>query len=292
MKYLLLTISILLLHESSIRAQKSTTLPDSLVQVFPLSEEVKETSGLIFWNRLLWTHNDDGDNTIYGINPVSGEIEQKLLISGITVTDWEELQQDDKYLYIGDIGNNYKGNRTDLRIFKKEKITQQTDTIRFYYPGQIDFSVQKANSTNFDCEAFIVTDSVIYLFTKEWSSQSTSLYKIPNSPGNHTAKKTGSLKVNGLITGATFHPSQQLIVLIGYTKTLHPFLYILRDFQKDDFLNGRQQRLKINKRFLQAESVCFINSSKIAVTNEQFNHSLVKSPQQLLLIELSSFISR
>lgn len=292
MKYLLLTINILLLHESSIRAQKSTTLPDSLVQVFPLSEEVKETSGLIFWNHLLWTHNDNNDHTIYGINPASGEIEQKIPLSGFTVTDWEELQQDDKYLYIGDTGNNYKGNRSDLRIFKKEKTVQRTDTIRFYYPEQTNFSVQKANSTNFDCEAFIVTDSVIYLFTKEWSSQSTNLYKIPNITGNHPAKKTGSLKVNGLITGAAFHPSQQLIVLIGYTKTLHPFLYILHDFPKDDFLDGKQQRLKINKRFLQAESVCFINSSKIAVTNEQFNHTLVKSPQQLLLIDLRSFISR
>lgn len=292
MRYLFLTISIILFHEGNTCAQKSITLPDSLVQVFPLSEQVKETSGLIFWNQLLWTHNDDGDSTLYGINPVSGEIERELPVSGLTVTDWEELQQDDEYLYIGDTGNNYRGNRTDLRILKKEKTLQRTDTIRFYYPEQTDFSVQKANSTDFDCEAFLVTDSMIYLFTKEWSSQATRLYKIPNSPGNHTAKKTGSLKVNGLITGAAFHPSQQLIVLIGYTKTLHPFLYILHDFQKDDFLNGRQQRLKINKRFLQTESVCFINSSKIAVTNEQFNHTLVKSPQQLLLIELSSFISR
>lgn len=287
MKLNLLILFLCLLSGKISFSQKAVTIPDSSIQVFPLSDEIKETSGLIYWNDLLWTHNDDNDNTIYGINPTSGKTEQKITIQQLKVKDWEEIQHDKNYLYIGDFGNNYKGNRTDLRIFRKLNISDQLDTILFSYPEQTDFSAQKANSTNFDCEAFLVTDSMIYLFTKEWKSEKTTLYKIPNNPGKHHAHKISSFNSNGLITGAAFNPERNsIIILTGYSKTLSPFLYILSDFQKDDFFSGKQQRLKIGKHFLQTESVAFVSSTKIAVTNEQFNHSLIKSPQQLFIIDL------
>lgn len=284
-----LNFSILLLCILSGKAlfsQKTIVIADSSIQRFSLTDEVKETSGLIYWNELLWTHNDDNDNNIYGINPFSGEIEQKITIQQLKVIDWEEIQHDENYLYIGDFGNNYKGNRTDLRIFKLLKHSDKLDTISFNYPEQTDFSVQKPNNTNFDCEAFLVTDSMIYLFTKEWNSQQTTLYKIPNTVGKHEAHKVSSFNSKGLISGATFNAEKTRIVLTGYSKTLSPFLFILSDFQKDDFFSGNQQRLKINKRFLQIESVAFISSEKIAVTNEAFQHSLIDSPQQLFLIDL------
>lgn len=285
-------LSLLFCLGNAFSQQKISTfsIPDSLLKEFSLSDDVRETSGLIFWENLLWTHNDDNDPSIYGINPSSGKTEKTVYFKQLKVKDWEEIQHDDNYFYIGDIGNNYKGNRTDLRIFKKSKHLEKTDTIRFYYPEQTDLLPQKSNETNFDCEAFLVTDTMIYLFTKEWKSQATTLYKLPNKQGIHTAVKISSFNVNGLITGAAFSPDTKRIVLTGYSKTLNPFLYLLTGFQQDDFLNGEKKRLKINKRFLQIESVAFISSSTIAVTNEQFNRSLIKSPQQLIIIDLSSFI--
>lgn len=290
MKLRLLICFLIVFSGNDLFSQKHVVLHDSLIQVFPLNDKVKETSGLIFWNNLLWTHNDDSENILYGIHPASGAIEQQIAIRNLEVRDWEEIQHDQTYLYMGDIGNNYRGNRTDLRIFRKKKTTVQLDTIGFHYPEQTDFSIRKPNSTDFDCEAFIVTDSMIYLFTKEWNTQMTSLYKIPNQPGNHTAKKISSFNSNGLITGATRHPEKNLIILTGYSKTLQPFLYILLDFHNDDFLSGEKQRLKINKRFLQIESVAFIDSIKIAVTNENFSSSLIKSPQRLFIIDLRPFL--
>lgn len=290
MKLNLLFLFLYFLSGNVLFSQKSTTIPDSRIQTFPLSNDIKETSGLIYWNDLLWTHNDDSDNTLYEINPSSGKTEQKITIRQLKVNDWEEIQHDKNYLYFGDFGNNYKGNRTDLRIFRKLKTSDQLDTISFHYPEQTDFSVQKANSTNFDCEAFLVTDSVIYLFTKEWSTLKTTLYKIPNKPGKYHAQRINSFNSNGLITGGAYNPERNAIVLTGYSKTLSPFLYILSDFRKDDFFSGKQQRLKINKRFLQVESVAFINSTKIALTSEQFNHSLIKSPQQLFIIDLIGYL--
>lgn len=267
------------------------TIPDSLIRKLPLEDQLKETSGLIYWNKLLWTHNDDSDNTIYGINPATGKTDQTIQFKALEVKDWEELQHDTHYFYIGDIGNNATGIRTNLRIFKIHKTSLHIDTIRFSYPEQTDFTAKKSNATNFDCEAFLVTDSMIYLFTKEWNSQNTTLYKFPNRPGTYKATLIRSFQANGLITGAAISPNKKRIILTGYTKTLTPFLYLLSEFSNDDFLGGKKKKLKLNSNFLQLESVAFIGETTIAVTNEQFIHTFIKSPQQLWKINLQTFFS-
>jgi len=85
-----------------------------------LSDSIKETSGLIFFDNLLWTHNDDYDTTLYGIDTL-GKIQKKIVLDKVKSHDWEEISQDSSYLYLGDFGNNATGNRTDLHILKIEK---------------------------------------------------------------------------------------------------------------------------------------------------------------------------
>jgi hypothetical protein len=63
-------------------------------------------------------------------------------------TDWEEISQDSSYIYVGDFGNNYQGNRTDLHILRIEKksflLNQPIiDTISFSYSNQTDFIFKK-----------------------------------------------------------------------------------------------------------------------------------------------------
>src|SRR6187431_619171 len=43
-----------------------------------LSDTIKETSGLIFWNGYLWTHNDDTDTTLYAIDTATGRIVKRI----------------------------------------------------------------------------------------------------------------------------------------------------------------------------------------------------------------------
>jgi hypothetical protein len=95
---------------AKIKPETSQKLNDSLV----------ETSGLIAFNNLLWTHNDDHDNTIYGLDS-NGKIQTKIKLDKVKNNDWEEITQDSSYIYIGDFGNNYHGNRTDLQILRIEK---------------------------------------------------------------------------------------------------------------------------------------------------------------------------
>lgn len=83
---------------------------------------IKESSGLIFWNEKFWTHNDDTDINLYSFDKTAPSEYTAYSITGTKNIEWEELQQDDEYIYIGDTGNNANGNRTDLKILRIEKI--------------------------------------------------------------------------------------------------------------------------------------------------------------------------
>jgi hypothetical protein len=260
-----------------------------------ISDSIKETSGLVSFENLLWTHNDDHDTTLYGLNS-KGKIKVKIPLQGLKNNDWEEISQDSLYLYIGDFGNNYKGNRKDLRILRIEKKSVLTtspviDTIYFSYANQTDFSIQKANTTDFDCEAFVVLQDSIYLFTKQWTTEKTSVYCLPKNPGTYIAQLKETLNVQGLITGTTVLPAKKGIVLCGYSKTLQPFVYLLYDYKSNYFSTGNQRKIKIALPFHQIEGITTEDGSLFYLTNEAtVKKPIVNTPQQLHSVDLSPYL--
>jgi hypothetical protein len=260
-----------------------------------LSDTLKETSGLMAFDNLLWTHNDNHDTTIYGLDS-NGKIQKKIQLEKVKNTDWEEISQDSSYIYIGDFGNNHRGNRTDLHILRIEKKSFLSnkpviDTIAFSYSNQTNFSIQKENTTNFDCEAFVVSQDSIYLFTKQWTQTKTSIYVLPKIPGNYIAQLKETLDVSGLITGATLLPSGKGIVLCGYSKMLQPFLYLLYDYKNNDFSSGNKQKIKLSLPFHQIEGIATFDGKLFYLTNEAF----IKKPfinviQQIHTFDLSLYL--
>ena len=126
----------------------------SPVSSYTLSSTLAETSGLIRWDNLIWTHNDSDDINLYGLDSLNGNIVQTQALTGTQNTDWEEISQDEDYLYIGDFGNNSNGNRTDLKILRISKSsfsagTPVTDTISFSYADQVNFNPTGGNITYF-----------------------------------------------------------------------------------------------------------------------------------------------
>ncbi len=260
----------------------------------PLDEVLSETSGLIFWNNNLWTHNDNFDSNIYMLDTLYGRIVQVYPLTGIENRDWEEISQDEDYVYIGDFGNN-SGNRTDLRILKVSKVSlisgsPDIDSIEYSYSDQVDFT-PAGNDTDFDCEAFIVTDDSIYLFTKQWVSNQTSLYSLPKNAGNYTAKLRSSLDVNGMITGAVYLGSERIIALSGYSNRLVPFVYLLYDFTGSDFFDGNKRKIGILLDFHQIEAITSTDGIKYFMSNESFSlFPLTNTPQKIHVFNLSSFL--
>ena len=213
----------------------------SVTTSFILPAVIEETSGLIYWNNFFWTHNDNVDKNLYALKLNDLENYQKYSLTEITNIDWEEVSQDNDYLYVGDFGNNSNGNRTNLKILRIEKKSLMAgspviDSISFIYSNQTDFSGTGANKTDFDCEAFIVGTDNIYLFTKQWVTQKTGIYLLSKTPGNHIASLTATLDVQGLITGSVYLKHERLIALCGYSTLLQPFIFLLYDFLENDFL--------------------------------------------------------
>ena len=263
---------------------------------FILDDKLPETSGLIRWDNRIWTHNDSGSDTnIYKLDTLNGNILQNYPLPGVKNTDWEEISQDADFVYIGDFGNNANGNRTDLKILRIDKNSILTnsptiETINFSYSNQSDFSATGSAKTDFDCEALIVSDDSIYLFTKQWVSEKTSVYSLPKTPGSYVAKLKSTFDVQGLITGATYLESKKLLVLCGYSKLLQPFIYLLYNFSGTDFFSGNKRKADVSLPFHQVEGIATTDGLKYYISNEKFTQQPINVSQKLHILNLSNIL--
>ena len=280
-------------NDGSCSYDPASVAPES---TFPLSGVLAETSGLIVWDDYVWTHNDNTDTVLYGLDTLDANIAVEYPLEGVVNVDWEEISQDEEYIYMGDFGNNGSGNRTDLRILRIEKASLKSgsakiDTLWYSYEDQSDFSPQEPNLTDYDCEAMVVAGDSIFLFTKQWINGGTNIYSIPRFPGTHIAHLKSSYKVLGLVTGATYMESKQVLVLSGYTGLLSPFFYLFYDFTGQDFLSGNKRKITASLPFHQVEGIATMDGLKYYVSNENFARPpIANNPQKLHVFDLSSFL--
>ena len=270
-----------------------------------LDAQLEGSSSLLYWNNNYWTYSDHKDNCLYRIDSTNASTLEFLCVKNIRNQDTEEFTQDAHYLYFGDMGNN-RGNRKNLHILRisKKSLLNKTfkiDTIRFSYEDQTDFT-SRPNATDFDCEAFVVTKDSIYLFTKQWVSHKTAVYSLPKTPGTHVAHRRGTFNVKGLITGATYLPEYQLIVLCGYDydkknllSALHPFVVLLYDFKDGDLLSGNKRRLDFNSgEKAQIEGIATSNGLDYYLTCEHFTTTqmgiIFDFPAQLHRLDLRKYL--
>lgn len=264
----------------------------SVTSTYPLDVVLSETSGLVYWNDMLWTQNDSSDSNLYELNPSDGSIASSISLDPQVNVDWEEISQDEDYIYVGDFGNNVNGNRTDLKIIRVSKIsilsgTPQMDILNFVYEDQIDFTPKGTNNTDFDCEAFFVTDDAIFLFTKEWVSNKTSVYKLPKTPGTYQAELQDTYNINGLVTGAVYKKDEGIIALSGYNNILQPYVFLLYDFSGEDFFGANKRKLGVNLPFHQVEGITTEDGLNYFITNERFDTT--GTTQKLHTLDLTPY---
>jgi hypothetical protein len=193
-------------------------------------------------------------------------------LEGAENIDWEEIAQDELYLYVGDFGNN-EGSRTDLRIYKIDK-SDLYDTvvvpeiIQFSYPDQSDFTPAPYN-TPFDCEAMISTGDTLQLFTKNWTGGDTHIYKVPAVPGNYIAVAGDSLKIDGQVTASAYSAGNHCLYLLGYFNFI-PFLSVLQDFIPGENFKGLMQTYSFPDNFgTQTEGIALPDNGEILVSCEK-----------------------
>jgi hypothetical protein len=270
-----------------------------------LDSLTRSSSSLFYWKNDYWSYNDHKDRCLYRLDSTNAAIKGTLCVKRIRNHDTEEIAQDSQYLYFGDVGNN-KGNRQNLRIYRinKKSIENQkfeVDTIQFSYEDQTDFT-PNLMANDYDCEAFIVTRDSIYLFTKQWVSAKTTVYSLPKTPGTHVAHRGETYNVKGLVTGATYVPEYQLVVLCGYDydkrnifSALHPFIYLLYDFQDGFLFSGNKRRLDFGSGVkAQIEAIATSNGLDYYITNEHFKTTYmgfnIDLPARLQYLDLREYI--
>jgi hypothetical protein len=234
---------------------------------------ITETSGLMFWNGLLWTHNDSGGSPdLFALDPDDTEIVlRKVRIKNASNADWEDITRDEAFAYIGDFGNN-NGTRTNLRIYKVsldelEGDTATAEAIYFSYPDQTDFSSRPQNH-NFDAEAMVSLGDSLYIFSKNWANQRTKVYVLPKTPGTFTAHLKTEMFAGGLITSADFNEQDSVIMLTAYTKLLQPYIWLLWDFRESEVLSGNRRRINLNLPLHQVEGVAWKGGHEYWISNE------------------------
>lgn len=244
---------------------------------FELPQLINETSGLVFFRDMIWSFNDSqGDAVLFAMDTLSGKIMQTVRVKNATNVDWEEVTLDENYLYIGDFGNN-NGTRKDLCIYRirldqipvQKDGAVQAEKISFVYPDQTSFHWDKQH--NFDCEAFLALNNQLYLFSKNRGDQHSKLYRLKNNPGIQEAELISSFDTRGLITGASLNRQDNEIVLTGYAmKVWTPFVWILFDYDGDDFYSGNKRRIDfLNLPTVQTEGVCYTSGKNLMISAEQ-----------------------
>lgn len=255
-----------------------------------MPQEVPETSGLVFLNGKLYTHNDSGNTPqLFEVDTLNLEVSRTITIENAENVDWEDLASDDNYLYIGDFGNN-NGDRRDLTIYRVS--IGEVETSDLVMAGQISFtyedqtSFESSPNSDWDAEALTVLGDELLVFTKEWQLMGSKVYAIPKTPGNYTVTSVASLSVNGLVTAATYNEATEVLYLLGYSQLLQPFLYKVENLNSIAGFSSGGEKINLNIGFAQAEGLTNVSENRYLFSSEEFFSS---SPPLALAATLYGF---
>ncbi|MBW3467930.1 hypothetical protein [Arthrospiribacter ruber] len=264
-----------------------------------LNTELRESSGLAYFNGKIWTINDSGnENIVYQLDESNGATLKSVRINNASNVDWESLAQDDNFLYIGDFGNN-SGNRTDLTVYRVEKskiINEdkvEAEKITFKYSDQTDFTAA-LNNNNFDCEAFFFANDKLHLFSKNWLDNKTRYYTLSSTPGDHVAELVSEFDSQGLITGADINPVTGDIVMVGYTNaglSTQCFVWLFSGYADFDIFNGKKSRIVLGSPAVlgQTEAIFLKHDNTGWISSEQISAGGFTVPPKLFGFDYSNF---
>ncbi len=211
---------------------------------------------------------------------------------GVLNHDWEEITYSASTgkLFVGDFGNN-GGNRKDLSVVSYDFKLPAGDSIfnpeitYFRYAAQENW-LPRYWMHQWDCEAMVVKDSIITLFSKNWKTQVVYQYDMPATGGDNLLEPVDSLKLGILVTGATLDPLQKRLIFCGYFAN-EMYLVVMKDYSKRSYLDGKFKIYRIpalSNR--QVESVSFYKGDIILATEATIE------PQSLFIIKLPKGIAR
>ncbi len=238
-----------------------------------LPKIINETSGLEIYNNNFITHNDSGgEPSLYVFNE-KGEIIETIELNKnsnrqIENNDWEDITNDNEYLFVADTGNNF-GNRDNLniiRVSKKDSLIVD-GVIEISYLNQESFFPRPKHK--YDAEALVIIDDKIVLFSKDREGLNSDLYIIDKTlSGLQALTSSSSYSVNTLITGGDYNEENNLLALVGYNSRGDQDLILFNNFVLTDLENNNFVKYKIPLEQAQIEAIKIIDEKNFWITSE------------------------
>lgn len=257
----------------------SHPLPGKLVKQSTLDSSLSETSGLLYLNGSIWTFNDSGgEAALYCMDQSSGSVIRKTIISNAINVDWEDITSDDQFIYVADVGNNFASRDTVL-IYRLAKNSLESGDSTINHQGVISLSfnetveINSGGYSSHDCEALFAYQDSLYLFSKNWVDESTSVYVLPSIPGHYCLNARYQYEARILVTGADLHPDRQEVALVGYRNYMP--VVIRYDYVNDpgQIACGGKARIYPMKLGRQVEGICFDPSGEVLISSEGSVHA-------------------
>ena len=273
MKNIYLLVGLILFGCSNNEIDSAEIDSAEIVSKIVLPKIINETSGLEFYNNNFITHNDSGgEPSLYVFNEMGEVIETIGLNKNpdfeIENNDWEDITNDNEYLFVADTGNNF-GNRDNLNIIRVSKGTDfmVDGIIKISYSDQESFFPRPKHK--YDAEAIIVIEDKIALFSKDRENLNTDLYLVDkNQNGSQILTSEVSYDVDTLITGGDFDEDRNLLALVSYNSNGNQYLLLFENFELNNLENNTYKKFKIPLEQAQIEAVKIIDEKTFWVTSE------------------------
>jgi hypothetical protein len=256
-------------------AECDLALSGKLSKQSTLDSTLAETSGLIWMDGHFWTFNDSGGEAcLYQVDASSGSIIRKTVVRNAFNVDWEDISMDANYIYVADVGNNFH-TRDTLVVYRisRNKLLKGEDEVE--YEGLITLSFEedvRKNSKGFsshDCEALLVHGDSLYLFSKDWVEQSTSVYAFPALPGHYHLRSLYRYEADMLVTGADQNSESREVVLVGYRNYLPVLIRYRYESDPGKIQCGGRARFYPMHAGRQVEGICFDRGGNLYISAEQ-----------------------
>jgi hypothetical protein len=180
------------------------------------SPEVQESSGVVKSRRyagVFWTHGDSGNPAAIFAFRENGQVLARIDVEGALNIDWEDIAADeDGYLYLGDIGNNFAvlTQRYIYKVREPDPFAKPPQPIK---PESI--YVYTFEGRPFDAEALLLIRGELYIISKP-EHGSASLYRLeaPDAKRPHQLVPRAVAKLPlGRVTGGDVAPDGKLLAV-------------------------------------------------------------------------------
>lgn len=180
---------------------------------------LNECSGIIASRQfpgIFWVHNDGGGSkrqVLYAVSRTGQDRGEFRLVDGL-LDDWEDIAIDDqRHLYMGDIGNN-DARRNEVAVHQVDEpdpsassgLLKIKNTWRLRYPGAA-----------FDAEALFIWQGHGYIVSKVLKDARAEIYRFSLSPSPRpvTLEFVARTKIESPVTGADISADGKRLALVA-----------------------------------------------------------------------------